>query len=260
MNRKLTLLLFAVALFAAAGVAFALEGAGPEGVYGGPSMNNNICTPYHFVPAERASLSYEWKSGPDLESIEPQNVAYWTQGNNISQSISSRGTYWAGFGSAGWQQGGLAIIYPRGSAFKMCRSHCLFEDAIGEFNAREPKDTVHSRAIGSGPIHGRIPVDLGYREDLEPRSDKYLDRTARLHVSTRPSDLENWPDEFRDSDGEPLLISDEDVVLIHWNRGPWDVGTRYFSSPLDQIDVPPSTFIEHQDRVMSFSATRSLKR
>ena len=236
---------------------FAQSGTGPDDIYGGPAVNNNICTPYHFIPVENENISYEYKSGPDLEGTEPQNVAYWTQANNISQSISSRGTYWAGFGSAGWQQAALAIIYPRGSAYKMCRSHCLFEDAIGEMNGRAPKDTIHSRSIGSSPINGRIPTDFGYREDLDPYNEKYQDRTQRLHVSTRPEDLEVWPDEFRDANGDPLTIGDEDVVLIHWSRGPWDIGLRYMSSghKFSQIDAPAATFMEHRDRVISFSAS-----
>ena len=254
-NRLILILLLLTISFALSSALFAMPGAGPDDIYGGPSQNNNICTPYHFIPVENENISYEYKSGPNLESTEPQNVAYWTQANNISQSISSRGTYWAGFGSAGWQQSALAIIYPKGSAYKMNRSHCLFEDAIGEMNGKAPKDTIHSRAIGSGPINGRIPIDLGYREDLDPYSEKYMDRTQRLHVSTRPEDLEVWPDEFRNENGNPVTIGDEDVVLIHWNRGPWDVGLRYMSTKFAQIDAPAATFMEHRDRVISFSAS-----
>ena len=144
--------------------ALALEGAGPPDVYGGPSENRNICTPYHFIPAERLGLFYEWKPGPSVMQLEPQNWTYWTQGNNISQMVTPDGVYNL---TAAWQQGNLACIYPRGSAFKLIQSQCIFESAIGEFNGREPKDTVNgARYLGGNQHAGRISADLGYRDDL----------------------------------------------------------------------------------------------
>ena len=119
---------------------------GPDDVYGGPENNMNICSPYQFIPPENMGLAYEWKPGPDLLSTEPENIAYWTQGNNISQSVSASGNYLVVGG--GWQQGKLACIYPRGSAYKMVRSQCLFEHAIGEFNGQAPKDTSLNRHLG----------------------------------------------------------------------------------------------------------------
>jgi len=251
MKRKLILLSPAVVLFVAATSAFALEGAGPEGVYGGPSMNNNVCTPYHFVPEERKTLEYQWTSGPNLAVTEPDKYCYWTKANNISQSVSADGAYWLGGSASGWQQGKLACIYPRGSAFKMLLSHCIFENAVGEFNAREPKDTIHARYIGGGEYAGRIPTDLGYRETKDPWHEKYTGTTRVLHVSTRPDDVEEWPEEFRDENGEPIIISDEDVVLVHFIRG------NYFKSWITykQQDAPNNPMIEMQGRIMSFSAS-----
>ena len=248
-NFGLTFLLlwFLIALFTER--ALALEGAGPADVYGGPSVNRNICTPYHFVPADRLNLSYAWKAGPSLLETEPQNLSYWTQGNNISQSVAASGAYWLGATSGGWQQRSLACIYPRGSAYKMIRSQCIFEHAIGEFNAREPKDTISARYLGGSQRAGRIPTDMGYRDDLEPWADKYTGKTDRLHVSTRPSDVEEWPDEFRDENGEPLIISDEDVVVVHW------IGGGHWSSDLEQQDARARPLLEMPGRVMSFSAS-----
>ena len=248
-----TSLLFAIFAIALPTVLLA-EGAGPEGVYGGPAVNNNICTPYHFVPEDQKGVLYEFTAGPSIQETEPENWAYWTQGNNISQLVDARGQYNI---NSSWQQGGLSVIYPKGSAFKMFLSHCLFEDAIGEFNGREPKDTTHTRAIGSGPLNGRIPTDFGYREDLQPRSEKYVGRTDRIHVSTRPSDVAEWPDEFCDENGEPKIISDEDVVTVHFNTRFSDVGKMYFRTwnyPT-QGDATAATFMEHHDRIMSFNAS-----
>jgi len=247
MKKKSILIFTAVALFTAAAAAFALEGAGPPDVYGGPSENRNICTPYHFIPADRLTLSYEWKPGPSLFDLEPQNVAYWTQGNNISQSVSASGNYLVVGG--GWQQGKLACIYPRGSAYKMIRSQCIFEHAIGEFTGQEPKDTVLTRHLGSNDRAGRIPTDMGYTQDLEPWADKYTGKTNRVHVSTRPSDVAEWPEEFRDENGEPVIISDEDVVIVHWIPG-----YAQWSSGREQQDARSAPWIEMQGRVMSFSA------
>ncbi|MBN2290578.1 MAG: hypothetical protein JXQ83_14685, partial [Candidatus Glassbacteria bacterium] len=248
MSRKQSILFFAAVLLAAGAEAFAIEGAGPPDVYGGPSENRNVCTPYHFIPQDRLSLSYDWKPGPNLLELEPQNVAYWTQGNNISQSISASGNYLVVGG--GWQQGKLACIYPRGSAYKMVRSQCIFEHAIGEFNGRELKDTVLARYLGSNDKAGRISTDLGYREDLEPWADKYTGKTDRVHVSTRPSDLAEWPEEFCDENGEPIIISDEDVVVVHYIPGyaQWESGR-------EQQDFGGAPFVEMQGRVMSFSAS-----
>ena len=141
--------------------ALALEGAGPDDVYGGPSQNRNICTPYHFIPEDRLTLSYNWVGASSYSY-------YWTQGNNISQLVTSDGVYHLG---SARQANQLACIYPRGSGFGMIRSQCIFESAIGEFNAREPKDTVFARYLGGHQRAGRIPTDLGYREDLMPSSD-----------------------------------------------------------------------------------------
>ncbi len=246
MNRKSVCLFPAVILFVFATCAFALEGAGPEDVYGGPSENRNICTPYHFIPQERLTLSYNWKSGPSIRELEPQNFAYWTQGNNISQMVTADGVYNL---TAAWQQGSLACIYPRGSAFKMLLSHCVRGWAVGEFTAREPKDTAMISYIGGSQRAGRISTDFGYREDLEPWADKYTGRTNRVHVSTRPSDVEDWPEEFRDENGKPIIISDEDVVIVHYSQG---YGAWF--SGREQQDAVERPFIEMQGRVMSFSA------
>ena len=88
MNRKSVLIFPAVFLCVFNSCAFALEGAGPGDIYGGPSVNRNICTPYHFIPQERLTLSYNWKPGPNLIELEPENWLYWTQGNNISRKES----------------------------------------------------------------------------------------------------------------------------------------------------------------------------
>ncbi|MBN2289456.1 MAG: hypothetical protein JXQ83_09005, partial [Candidatus Glassbacteria bacterium] len=246
MNRKLIIIFPAVVIFVLAAGAFALEGAGPEDIYGGPSENRNICTPYHFIPQERLSLSYDWKPGPDLIALEPQNWTYWTQGNNISQMVTPDGVYNL---TSAWQQGALACIYPRGSAFKMLLSHCVRGWAVGEFNARQPKDTMMVSYIGGSQHAGRISTDLGYRDDLEPWNEKYTGKTDRVHVSTRPSDVEEWPEEFSDENGEPVIISDEDVVIVHYS-----VGYAAWNSGREQQDAVQRPFIEMQGRVMSFSA------
>ena len=246
MNRKLVCLFPAVILFVFVTCAFALGGAGPEDVYGGPSENLNICTPYHFIPQERLTLSYTWKPGPSIRELEPHNFAYWTQGNNISQMVTADGVFNL---TSAWQQGSLACIYPRGSAFKMLLSHCVRGWAVGEFNAKEPKDTAMISYIGGSQYAGRISTDLGYREDLEPWADKYTGRTNRVHVSTRASDVEEWPEEFSDENGEPGIVSDEDVVIVHYSAG-----YGAWSSGREQQDAVERPFIEMQGRVMSFSA------
>ena len=223
------------------------DGAGPEDVYGGPSANNNVCSPYTFIPPENMGIFYEWLPGPSIIETEPENHAYWTQGNNISQMITADGVFNL---TAAWQQGSLACIYPRGSAFKMIRSQCIFEGAIGEFDGQEPKDTVFARYLGGNQRAGRISTDMGYRDDLQPWAEQYIGKTNRLHVSTRGSDVAEWPEEFSDENGNPIIISDEDVVLVHWIAGyaSWQSGRT-------QSDASSAPYVEMQGRVLSFSAS-----
>ena len=51
-------------------------------------------------------------------------------------------------------------------------------------------------------------------------------------MSTRPSDVAEWPDEFRDDNGEPVIISDEDVAIVHYIAGyaNWSSGREQASA------------------------------
>ena len=229
------------------GVANAQQGAGPDDVYGGPSMNNNICTPYNIIPSPIPDISYEWKPSLDISETDPDHWVYWTQGNNISQRITPNG-FW--ISSQVFQQGGLACIYPKGSAFKMLRLTSLLMHCIGEFNGQEPKDSTFSRFYGGHQREGRIPTDLGYQQDLEPMNEKYVGDTRRLHVSTRSEDLETWPEEFQDENGDPIVVSDEDVVAVCWvaGYGAWQAERM-------MVDANNRPWIEHQQRIMSFSSS-----
>ena len=240
-TRKLCPLTIILSLLVFSNLAFALEGAGPDDVYGGPSQNRNICTPYHFIPEERLTLSYQWKS----VSYSGERTRYRTQGNNIAQVVEARGTYTDG---EAWESSD-ACYYPRDSGFKMIRGMGIFGSAIGEFNGREPKDTTWTSAGYTDELPGRISTDLGYIEDLDPWADKYKGGTQWVHVSTRPSDLEDWPEEFCDGSGEPIVISNEDVVIVHCNSNVWT-----WRPGLEQQDVRAEPFVEMQGRVMSFSA------
>ena len=111
---------------------------------------------------------------------------------------------------------------------------------------------------------GKIPEDQSYRDDLD-----YVGKqgnTWGVHVSTREADLADWPDEFSDENGEPIVISDEDVVVVHaplgyaiWpvNGTTWRDGFKGGYSPYDCRAIP---FLEYQERIMSFggSATQDI--
>jgi len=232
-------------------------GAGPEDVYGG-ATNRNYCTPYHFLaPGEVEDKVYEFKRPDDLRVLDPDHFQYWTQGNNISRSLTIEGIH---VQIRDWQQGAIGAEFPRGSSFGIFRSAAPMMFSHGEYNAREPKDTVSTHFISTRPFGGKIPEDLSYRQDLDIVSK--MGNTWGLHVSTRPEDLADWPDEFCDENGEPIVKSDEDVVIIYQTIGRelWSVNGAWwgdgFKGGYSPYKSPASSpFLEYQERVMSFGGS-----
>jgi len=250
MKKRIVLIFTAAILFGAAAFAFALEGAGPADVYGGPSENTNYCTPYHFLAPGTEDEERYWFPDPNLMETDPDHFAYWTQGNNISRMITNHGVHNI---ISAWQQGALACIYPKGSAYKLIRSFSPFFFCTGEFNAREPKDTTNITFIGGTQHAGHIPTDLGYLQDGDRWNSKYTGDTEYLRVNVRPEDLEAWPEEFRDENGEPIVISDEDVVVIYTGLG---YGAGYnWGAIRNKLTYGSYVWLEYQERVMSFSAS-----
>ncbi|MBN2289916.1 MAG: hypothetical protein JXQ83_11330, partial [Candidatus Glassbacteria bacterium] len=267
-RKKIKLLLSAAffGFFLVAPQAFATTtgtGAGPEDVYGGSGSNKNYCTPYHLLQSgEVEDKLYEFKRPADMRSLDPDHFQYWTKGNNISRSITIEGVH---VQITDWQQGAIGAEYPRGSSFGIFRSSSPTFTSHGEYNARAPKDTTFNWYISCGPFGGKIPEDLSYRNDLDLVARK--GNTWGLHVSTRPEDVADWPDEFCDENGEPVVRSDEDVVVIYsdigntlWsvNGAWWGDGFKGGYSPYNVSASAP--YLEFQERIMSFggSLTRDI--
>ena len=165
-------------------------------MYGGPEQNQNYCTPYHFIPDNTPDRELYFYPRPDLSNTDPDHYAYWTQGNNISRMITNNGVH---NDVSAWQQGGLACIYPKGSAFRLIRSHSIFFNAVGEFNGQLGtfKDTARLQLISGLQCAGQVPDDLVYLEDGDRWNERYTDKTHYLRVSTRSEDLAEWPEEFQ---------------------------------------------------------------
>ena len=230
---------------------YALDGLGPDDLYGGPSVNANYCTPYNILPAGTPDEERYHYPDPNYIETDPDHYAYWTQGNNISRMITNDGVHNA---IAAWQQNGLACIYPKGSAYKMIRSFGPDFFFTGEVNGREPKDTCNARFIAGTQHAGRIPTDLGYiNENWDAIwGDKYVGTSNMLLVSTRPDDIPYWHPEFSDENGEPIVISDEDVVVIYTPLG---YGAAYnWGAQRTLLDYGGYTWLEYQERILSFSA------
>ena len=118
-------------------------GQGPEDVYGGSAENKNYCTPYHILqPGEVEDKKYEFKRPYDIRVLDKEHYQYWTKGNNISRSITVSGLH---VQVTDWQQGAIGAEFPRGSSFHIFRSAALTMTCVGEFNGKEPKDTVKTR-------------------------------------------------------------------------------------------------------------------
>ncbi|MEA2063868.1 MAG: hypothetical protein U9P14_09245, partial [Gemmatimonadota bacterium] len=147
----------------------------------------------------------------------------------------------------------MACIYPKGSAYKLIRSFSPVFYGVGEFNGREPKDTSRITFIGGSQHAGHIPTDLGYLEDGDRWNFKYTGGTEYLRASTRPEDLAAWPAEFCDENGEPIVISDEDVVVTYTPLG---YGAGYnWGAKKELLSYRGYIWLEFQERIMSFSAS-----
>ena len=62
--------------------------------------------------------------------------------------------------------------------------------------------------------------------------------------------MEEWPEEFSDENGNPIIISDEDVVIVHWIPA-----YAQWQSERTQADSRAAPWVEMQCRVLSFSAS-----
>ena len=201
---------------------YAVQGAGPDDIYGGAGARTRT-TARLIISFPRGTPDREYYFYPrtELSITDPDHYAYWTQGNNISRMITNEGLH---NDVSAWQQGGLSCIYPRGSAYRLIRSLELFFNAVGEFNGQNSvyKDTARVQLISGLQCAGQISTDLSYTDPAnhdERWKEKYLEKTDYLRVSTRPEDLAEWPEAFRDENNQPLVISDEDVVVTYTGLG-----------------------------------------
>ncbi|MEA2063419.1 MAG: hypothetical protein U9P14_06965 [Gemmatimonadota bacterium] len=217
------------------------QGAGPEDIYGGPGQNKNYCTPYYLYPPGTPEVTIDFEAWPDRD---PKQFGYWTSQGNVQQYITADGAH---YDTNTWSQG-VSMIWPRGSAFRVMKSCMHFAYAIGEFNARAPKDTVVSGEgswlTGGWGQPGRIPEDLSFRETGKLWE---LQGEPKVWVSSRKSDLADWPPEFCDESGDPVVIGDEDIVTIYSTNA----SKRYYKSNLEWVTY---LYCEYQERVFTFSA------
>ena len=243
-----------VSLFATYGTS----GSGPDDLYGGPGLNKNYCTPYHLLqPGDVEDKVYEFLRPDDIRTIDKEHYQYWTKGNNISRSTTIDGLHVQG---TDWQQRAIGAEYPRGSSFGIFRSFAPESYSFGEFTGRAPKDTSRTHFISGAQFGGKIPEDQSYRQDLDYVGK--MGNTWGVHVSTRPDDVADWPAEFSDENGVPIIKSDEDVVIVYtniayaiWpiNGSTWRDGYKGGYSPYNLTNNNP--FIEYRERIMSFGGS-----
>jgi len=226
-----------------------------------------------LCPAESPAFRYEivWPgSGQNYNFGLPPGQAdvYWTQGNNMQVVLHPSGQHIV------WVQQ-QSLLWPRGSGERYMRYPGLWYGGVGPFSPDTKLDTTIRRHSDSGHNPGRLPHNFWWRETqsfYDAQLDLDGDRKAdlpigllQLKVSTRESngshDLEKWPPEFRtdvdgdgvgDVNGDPIVISDEDVICIHHAR--W--GMRGDFEDLDEAEgftgYGPAIPLQFEERMMSF--------
>jgi len=190
---------------------------------------------------------------------------YISQANNLQAILHSSGT------NQIWDEA-KSVIWPRGSGEIVINRPCRWYGAIGDFSLDEKLDTTLFRSYANAAYAGRAPRNFWWREhgkyyeaQQDWDGDGVQDLPAaemKMRVSTREGDLEGWPPEFRtdtdgdglgDIDGEPIVISDEDVVIIHGGTPPLRNSSIFdLDRDVHSTGHGPRFAIQFEDRIMSF--------
>ena len=209
---------------------------------------------------------YELISGGGSYGLPVGHHEYYiTQANNLQSvtDISGENQIW---------DEAKSVIWPRGSGEIVIDRPCRWYGAIGDFSLDTKLDTTLFRSYANAAYAGRTPRNFWWREHgkyYEAQQDWDGDGVQdlpvaemKLRVSTREGDLEAWPPEFRtdidgdgigDIDGDPIVLSDEDVVIVH-GRGPSLRGSSIYDLDGDVHSTGhgPRFAIQLEDRIMSF--------
>ncbi|MFQ6103313.1 MAG: FlgD immunoglobulin-like domain containing protein [Candidatus Glassbacteria bacterium] len=103
--------------------------------------------------------------------------------------------------------GSGAGFWPTGSGNSYIFGNGLWIGGIADVNGDQVPDTI--TVIGYDPSQGQTE----FREGRVGQSTS--DPLARVFDSRDSTDLEEWPDEFRNPGGDPLVLSQQDLVTIY---------------------------------------------
>jgi hypothetical protein len=121
--------------------------------------------------------------------------------------------------------GNAAGVWPRGTENRYVFGSGIWIGALADVDGDGERDTLF--------IQGYDPLSGG-SEFREGRADQDRDDPlATVYKSTDSLDLSLWPDEFRGKDGEPLVVSDQDLVTTYTTLG----GTPLFATPSPPLEV-----------------------
>ena len=217
-----------------------------------------------MIPSFSFAFRYDIKWAPGHFNLPPGTTEWYvTQGNNVQSILFTSGHHRVRVESK-------SIIWPRGSGEIVMNFPGQWYGGVGHFSLDEKLDTTMQRQGDSNHFVGRKATNFWWREtgvyyeaqqDLDGDGKMDLPQgSLKLKVSTREGDLEGWPPEFRtdvdgdgkgDLNGDPIVISDEDVIETMYSifgryvpeAAAKQMADSYLQEPQVIISVFPLKFI-----------------
>jgi hypothetical protein len=121
--------------------------------------------------------------------------------------------------------GGEGGFWPRGSPNNYVFGTGLWIGGIADIDGDEIADTLFLQAYD--------PLSSGTEFQEGRYGQSPSDPLASVFKSTDPGDLENWPPEFSDPGGDPIVLSDQDLVTIYQSVD----GEPLFATPNPPIEI-----------------------
>jgi len=160
------------------------------------------------------------KNGPGGRISLSDLVIKYHDINSVSLAVSNRGQ----IGNVVITGGGGGY-WPRGTPNNYVFGTGLWIGGIADIDGDEIVDTLFLQAYD--PLSGGTE----YQEGRYGQSPS--DPLASVFKSTDPEDLANWPPEFRDPGGDPIVLSDQDLVTIYQSVD----GEPLFATPNPPIEI-----------------------
>jgi len=160
------------------------------------------------------------KDGPRGQLSPSAIVIKYHDYNSVRLAISNTGQIGNNLltgGGAGYFPGNTPNNYVFGTG--------LWIGGIADIDGDEIDDTLFLQAYD--PLSGGTEFQEGRYGQLPS------DPLATVFRSTDPWDLANWPPEFSDPDGDPIVLSDQDLVTIYQSVD----GDPLFATPNPPIEI-----------------------